>query len=1061
MNTKYQILFALFTFIIITSCVFYGKPSIKGTLPVTQGYDQQAPTPGNNGVVLSEETTSNSNVVIKWSSASDNSTSQSDLSYKVVIANSLDSIDSVAEAEAVGSDSVVLDWTKNQTSVNATNLSRSREYAFNVLVRDDSGNVSIYSGVTVSALVTFSAPTSEAESNTVESIILETSPTATATATPTATAISTPTSTPIPTPLPSPVLSLSTSGNTLNYYYGAIGVIATLSRSSDENISFTMSSQNGAAVAGTDYFSSMQTFTITPPATSVTFPVVINPNFDFSGSATSKNFTVLVSTPISVDITGNDSLTLYIRPLFELVDNDWKALPNTLGSETFCASKTDDSLWCWGGNSSGQVGTGSTDSIINYPSSVAFSVNQANSFCSGSGHSCAIKPDKNVWCWGNNYSSAIGNGETNNNILTPAPVWNAELSDVDAVSCGGNHTCALKSADKSVWCWGRNDWGQAGIGVLDPATISTPVAVLGAGSGGVGSISSSAGGHHNCVLKSDDSIWCWGDNSYFQLGSGEINPYESTPATIPDISNIDSIVSGNSFSCALKNDGSIWCWGISDSGELGFCDAAGSISTPMAVSGAGSSGVSSIHSGGGGHTCALKTDNSLWCWGPNSSGEIGIGNSTTIQCTPAAVTALENDVLNFSVGNGSTCAIKNDNTLWCWGAGVFASPTKKLHFPQTPRGFMSNLSLVGMGSTHSCGLKTDNSVWCWGDNSVAQLGIGNYNPKQQTTPVAVLGAGSSGVQSISTGYRHNCVLKSSDGSVWCWGDFAYGVLGYGGTTGKSTPVAVKGVGSSGVKSVSSGYYHNCALKTADNSVWCWGWNSDGQLGNGNYSNKNTPVAVLGAGASGVSTLSSGSSYNCALKTDNSVWCWGINSYGQLGNGNTSKQNTPVAVVGTGGSGVSILSSGSGHNCTLKTDNTVWCWGNNAYGQLGIGNTTNQYTPVSVSGLNNVSSICSGAQHSCALKNDNTLWCWGSNQYWELGNDRIGTYVTTPISVLPYDNNSNVGISEVICNNQANNTCVRTDLGTIHCWGNNTYGQLGNGYSSSLPFPVIVNPSPHL
>ncbi|MFA5643782.1 MAG: prepilin-type N-terminal cleavage/methylation domain-containing protein [Candidatus Paceibacterota bacterium] len=383
-------------------------------------------------------------------------------------------------------------------------------------------------------------------------------------------------------------------------------------------------------------------------------------------------------------------------------------------------------------------------------------------------------------------------------------------------------------------------------------------------------------------------------------------------------------------------------------------------------------------SNGDGHNCALKSDNTVWCWGSNANGNLGI-NNTTQQLTPVQV-----------LGTG--------------GSGYLTG--------------VSQIASAGHWNYRTCALKTDNTVWCWGSNANGNLGINNTT--QQLTPVQVLGTGGSGyltgVSQIVGGHNHICALKS-DNTVWCWGFNMYGQMGINNTSDQYTPAQVLGVGGSGyltgVSKISAGWNHTCAVKV-DGTVWCWGGNGNGQLGINNTTQQLTPVQVLGTGGSGyltgVSRISTaiGSKYTCVLKTDNTVWCWGDNTYGQLGINNTTQQLTPVQVLGAGGSGyltgVSQIASGWLHTCVVKIDNTAWCWGYNGHGPLGINNTVNQYTPVQVFGvggsgyLTNVSQISGGSGHTCAVKTDGTAWCWGENNIGQLG---IGntTQQLTPVQVL--------------------------------------------------------------
>ncbi|PKN44522.1 MAG: hypothetical protein CVU59_11425 [Deltaproteobacteria bacterium HGW-Deltaproteobacteria-17] len=205
----------------------------------------------------------------------------------------------------------------------------------------------------------------------------------------------------------------------------------------------------------------------------------------------------------------------------------------------------------------------------------------------------------------------------------------------------------------------------------------------------------------------------------------------------------------------------------------------------------------------------------------------------------------------------------------------------------------------------------------------------------------------SGVTQIACGNAHSCVAKS-DGSAWCWGNNGFGQLGDGTTTQRLTPTQVSGM-TSGVSQIATGSSHTCLAKF-DGSVWCWGGNWGGQLGDGTTSNRSIPVPVSGL-VSETFNVVGGYNYSCAIKTDGSAWCWGWNSLGQLGDGTTIQRLVPTQVKGMT-SGVSKIAAGannggSPHTCAVKTDGTAWCWGNNSSGQLGDGTTTNRYSPTQV------------------------------------------------------------------------------------------------------------------
>jgi alpha-tubulin suppressor-like RCC1 family protein len=253
-------------------------------------------------------------------------------------------------------------------------------------------------------------------------------------------------------------------------------------------------------------------------------------------------------------------------------------------------------------------------------------------------------------------------------------------------------------------------------------------------------------------------------------------------------------------------------------------------------------------------------------------------------------------------------------------------------------GLDAHVASVSAGSTGACVVKTDSSLWCWGDNSNGELGDGTKTLR--AAPVVVTGFSTGGAASVSAGYTyHTCAVKT-DGSLWCWGYNWCGQLGDGTKTDRSTPVMVTGF-SSGVASVSARGSFTCAVKT-DGSLWCWGENYYGQLGDGTITQRLTPVMVTGL-SSGVAAVATGGEHTCAVKTDGSLWCWGWNQFGQLGDGTKTNRSTPAVSPGLS-AGVASVAAGEASTCAVKTDGSLWCWGSNQDGWLGDGTKTDQSTP---------------------------------------------------------------------------------------------------------------------
>jgi alpha-tubulin suppressor-like RCC1 family protein len=378
--------------------------------------------------------------------------------------------------------------------------------------------------------------------------------------------------------------------------------------------------------------------------------------------------------------------------------------------------------------------------------------------------------------------------------------------------------------------------------------------------------------------------------------------------------------------------------------------------------------------------------------------------------------------------------------------------------PQGSTGQPTTWKTVAAGGSHSLAVKSDGTAWAWGGNDYGQLGIGNTTA-DRTTPVQVLGPNATGyltnVVAVAGGYFFSIALKS-DGTVWAWGSNGDGQLGDGTTTNRNTSVQVRGQGGTGyltnVIAVAAGAYHALALKS-DGTVWAWGYNGDGQLGVGNTSSI-TPVQVRGQGGTGYLTgvvaIAAGTYHTVALKNDGTVWAWGGNDYGQLGDNTTTPHNTPVQVKGAGAvgylEGIIAVAVGYGHNVAIKNGGTVFSWGRNDDGQLGNNTTTDRTIPVQVVGsggkgfLTNVVSVACGYSHSAAVKSDGTVWGWGSN-----GDGQLSDGSTTQRNV-PVAATVNTGGAVAIAAGcfSSHTILLRSGQTTLFLTGNNSDGQLGDG-----------------
>ncbi|WP_274653765.1 RCC1 domain-containing protein [Paenibacillus humicola] len=351
----------------------------------------------------------------------------------------------------------------------------------------------------------------------------------------------------------------------------------------------------------------------------------------------------------------------------------------------------------------------------------------------------------------------------------------------------------------------------------------------------------------------------------------------------------------------------------------------------------------------------------------------------------------------LAAGMMYSMALRNDGTVWSWGdnyAGELGDGTTTNRRAPVQVKTLTGVAGIAAGG-QSLAVLNDGTVWEWGE----KLPNGSYDSSPGPTPYQVRDnfyEPLESVAAVSAGYDHNLAVKR-DGTVWAWGRNIWGQLGDGTVSDEylyGYPAQVQGLNS--VTAVSAGLAYSLALKS-DGTVWAWGRNDYGELGDGStVQQRTTPVQVQGLDS--VTAIAAGSSQSLALKSDGTVWGWGkINN----GDGTSTARNTPVQLTGL--NGVIAIAAGSGHNLALKSDGTVWAWGQNQDGQLGDGSTVQRTTPVQVQGLDSATAISAGDYFSLALKSDGTVWGWGSNFSGELGGD--DSPYLTPVKVQGLDTRS--------------------------------------------------------
>jgi alpha-tubulin suppressor-like RCC1 family protein len=646
--------------------------------------------------------------------------------------------------------------------------------------------------------------------------------------------------------------------------------------------------------------------------------------------------------------------------------------------------------------------------------------------------SFAIDSSGRLFGWGDDSAGQLAQGRL---LQSSIPLWvgsgfmaTATTPGLQPIAAGFGHTVAIK-ADGTLWAWGQNSQGQVGNGTTTdqsgPAQISSGYSTV------------AAGMEHSAAIKTDGTLWTWGDNLFGQLGDGTITP-RLRPVQIG--SGYRTVAAGVRHTVALKTDGTLWTWGLNSAGQLGDGTADFKRASPAQIG----SGYRAIAAGAY-FTVAVKTDGTLWTWGDNLFGQLGNGTTSCSSCANPTPVQIGSGFTTVAAGWEHAIALKADGTLWAWGENVWGKlgdGTWTNRLSPVPIG--SGYSTVAAGSSHTLALRTDGTLWAWGGNFDGQLGDGT-GELDRSSPVQI----GSGYSAVAAGYRHSVAVRS-DGTLWAWGADSYGQLGVATITVRPRPVLI-GTGFSTVATggdegpfgLSQAYV--VALKT-DGTLWTWGNNSGGQLGDGTFTSRSSPVQV----GSGYAVIAAGYDFTLAIKTDGTLWAWGNNAFGKLGDGTGGSgdfaiHTSPVQV----GSGYRAVAAGYNHALGIKTDGTLWAWGENYWGQLGDGTTTQRSSPVQIG--SGYSAVAAGQWHSVAIKTDGTLWAWGNNSGGQLGD---GT-TTQRLSPVP------VGSGYRAVAAQYEQTFALKTDGTLWAWGDNAYGQLGDGTIACIfcANPTFNNPNP--
>ena len=775
------------------------------------------------------------------------------------------------------------------------------------------------------------------------------------------------------------------------------------------------------------------------------------------------------------------------------------------------ALASDGTVYTWGLNQYGQLGNNTT---INSRSPVA--VQAAGTpmegktivqIAAGADHSLALDSGGALYAWGSNAYGQLGNGTTTNSSVPVAvKIAGTPLAGktIVQIAAGANHNIVLTS-DGAVYTWGWNYHGQLGNNTKTNSNTIVAVQTIGTPIAGKKIVKIAAGQGHSLALTDDGMVYTWGRNDTGQLGNNATTdamlPVAVTVTGTP-MSNktIVEIASGARHSLAIDSSGKVYAWGHNGSGQLGNNSTVNAL-TPVAVQAPADKNIIQVSGSGwlGASSSALTSNGAVYSWGRGFDGQLGDGTNndssvpviTTINLvdTPSTPT-------HVMAKPGDTTAIIS------WQAPIVSGGQNitgyVLQYQAVGASSWTTVNVAAAATSHTITGLTNDQTYRVRLAAKTTAGTGDFSNVVLVTPHAkptitnvspAIGpvAGGQNVTITGTNFMPKgkkivqtangngySLALSADGTVYTWGRNEYGQLGNGVTaTNSPVPVAVKTAGTpmegKTIVQISAKVWYALAL-ASDGTVYSWGFNSWGQLGNGTSgtaNNASAPVAVKTAGTpmegKTIVQVAAGATHSLALATDGTIYAWGKNEYGQLGNDSTTNSPVPVAVktAGTPMDGKTIIQIHAGyeHSLALASDGTVYAWGRNNSGQLGKNDATDTHIPAAVQTLGTpmagkvIVQLAAGNSQSMALASDGTVYTWGWNQYGQLGN---GTTTNSRIPVAVVTTGTPLAgktISQIAAGNA--HALAMTDDGTVYTWGWNQYGQLGNGTTTNSRIPIAI------
>jgi alpha-tubulin suppressor-like RCC1 family protein len=700
---------------------------------------------------------------------------------------------------------------------------------------------------------------------------------------------------------------------------------------------------------------------------------------------------------------------------------------------------TTRAVWAWGSNRSGQLGVPTSN--FHVPKMLE-GMADVTALAGGGLHTLALRADGSVWAWGDGKFGQLGLASTDSSLI-PRRVQG--LEGITQIAAGDRHSLALRESDHKLWVWGSNAFGQLGLDA-SVELVDHPVEL----EVGFQAHAARAGGWHTLLLDGAGQLWAFGLNVYGQLGDGSTSD-SRTPVKVGVPAPVSSFAAGQYHNLAVGPGGNVWGFGINSFGELGNGVQGGwdeAFSTPVMASGLppiAEVAAAQLHS------IARSASGELWGWGYNTSGQVGDGSvlpANTGRLSPAKLAV--QGIARIAAGGVQNIALAEDGAVWVWGANRYgACGTGSRVDERVPRRLerVEGAVAIATGGAHSLVVaraRPQLSLMASGSNEQGQLGDGSREARHAPVPVALQRP----VIAAASGAKHSLAV-SSDHRLWVWGQNASGQLGLaGGDRDQPQELSLPLTTDQGVAAVAAGGSHSIVL-ASDGTVWAFGDNSRGQLGDGSSTSRSQPARVVGL--SHVSAIAAGPAFSLALRDDGTVWAWGSNACGELAQPELSSMNPlPVQVLDVGG--LTAIAAGACHGVALSSRGTLQVWGQNDRGQLGLGAPSSRVVrPTETPVLDDVVAIAAGAFHTLALRSDGAVWGFGDASAGQLG-DGAGQPAGLPREL------GGVGPVDLIAAGFFHGAAASA-AGDTFVWGLGVNGQLGLGdasdYWAPQPLPELV------